>query len=372
MKTHKTSIVIISLLLIATAGAAGTNFDSAGQQNKGDFDDFQATNKSNFFSDVINSLLSITATEDVVRPGESTAYNFELSTNKDVLAENLDVNIDVIYCGDECTDPPKGSCFEIGDVAEGEEDCIAHIVQDWPFSGSIEAGSTVGSGSITYNVPSDAPEGRYLVQGFLYDRVNEEIVSDFNNDYFRVESEDTSEPEPEPEPEVVAYQEPDVTVGNGKVTGTVYFENTGGDMDRTNIVEMQIKTPQNEFLAFLGSQDTCDPTQPRVVNREYRLESGERKSITLESDVSGLEDGRYDVVFVTATECIVNGDGELTQPYSAWDDNYRETVTVGTPSEGGTDDGSDTGIPVNPVFLFMIAIGGLLLVGYVYSLWVEG
>jgi hypothetical protein len=373
MKNKFKSVTILLALLftISFTAAAPSNLDTTGQEKTNNIDNVQVEETNvleRFFENALN-FLSVSAIEDDVAPGETQTFSTENTLNSQVQASDLDFNIDVIYCGTECTDPPTGSCAEIGDVPEGEEDCIAHNVIDYNevFEGDLgsqPAGSTFST-VFDYTIPENAPEGTYLVQSFLYDRGSDSTVSDFSNDYFTVSTEDdgtdpgdgTDSDDPSvDEPVIETYRSPDVVVDGDTVTGTVYLENNGGDMTASNIVEMQIKTPENEFFSWVGGQSTCDPEHPATVNKPFKLGSGERTSVTLTS--SNLPDGQYDVVFVTATGCTVNGDGELVEPYSSWRDNYRETVNV------GNGDGDDDGIPLVPVVAGIVGIGILGVIVY--------
>ena len=362
MKKLKTATILLTFLLVTSFAAAEPfNLDTTDQKENGEITNVE-TERTNFLQNLLRNSLSVVALDDDVEPGSIQTFETQNTLNQDVWAANLDFNIDVIYCGDECTDAPTGSCSEIGDVPEGEEDCIAHNVIDYEEPGDFTAqsGDTFWT-SFDYLVPENAPEGTYLVQSFMYDRGNEEIVTDFSNDYFTVTKEGTTDPD-EPDdsvqdPAVSAYKSPDVTVEGDTVTGTVYLENLGGDMLTTNIVEMQVKTPQNRFLSFVSDVSTCDPSHPATVNKEFKLEGSEREQITLTS--SDLPDGKYDIVFVTATDCVVNGDGTLVEPYSSSTDNYRETVTVGNPD----DETEKNGLPVLPIILIVGAgIVGVILV----------
>lgn len=362
MKKKALTTILAILLTIGFTVAAPSNLDTTNQEETSNIENVEIE-QTNFLQNLFRNSLSVVALEDDVAPGETQTFETQNTLNEDVWAANLDFNIDVIYCGTECTDAPTGSCSEIGDVPEGEEDCIAHNVIDYDEPGDFtaQAGDTYWT-SFDYTIPENAPEGQYFVQSFMYDRGEEKIVSDFSNDYFTVSTSDdtddgTDEPSGPQDPAIQEYQAPSVRVEGDTVTGTVYFENLGGDMTESRIVEMQVKTPQNQFLSWVSDQSTCDPEHPATVNKEFVLDSSEREEITLTS--SDLPDGDYDIVFVTATGCTVNGDGELVEPYSSSTDNYRERVTVDT---GESDD--DDSQPLWPIAAGIVGIGVLGVIVY--------
>lgn len=131
----------------------------------------------------------------------------------------------------------------------------------------------------------------------------------------------------EPEPEITTYRETEVTPGKEQVEATVYLENTGSDMTQDYIVEMQPVQQQSlSFLSFVGQQDTCDPENPQNVNKPFRLDSGDRKSITLTSDE--LEAGTYDIKMVSTTSCAVNNpDASSVEPFG-WGEIVSQDVFV--------------------------------------------
>jgi phage baseplate assembly protein gpV len=79
-------------------------------------------------------------------------------------------------------------------------------------------------------------------------------------------------------------------------------------------------------FAFTGGQETCDPDNPSVVHKDFQLDAGESTSIELES--TGLEEGVYDVVLVSADGCASKDPSvEPVQPYG-WSENKGSIEVV--------------------------------------------
>lgn len=160
-------------------------------------------------------------------------------------------------------------------------------------------------------------------------------------------------------PNINAYRQPSLNINNetGEVTGTVFFENNGSaDMEREFIVEMQIRTGSGELLSTIGRQGTCDPSHPENVHKTFSLDAGDRKSITLESEVP--EAGIYDIEFVTASECMTDGEGVFVQPYVAGVSDFTfDDLAIGKDGENPPEE------PPIPQGMLVLFAGSLILIG---------
>jgi hypothetical protein len=145
------------------------------------------------------------------------------------------------------------------------------------------------------------------------------------------------------EPKIVQYAEPRVTVSESTITVDVYLENQGVTMVNTWLVELQPRAPQG--LSWIGPQEACDKRYPQNVHKSFRLDSGDKVTITL---ISKVTSGTYDIYLLNTDKCCVDANGNPTpcqekEPY-LWGTKIK-TVTVTGPQpvcpngkcEGGED-----------------------------------
>ena len=117
-----------------------------------------------------------------------------------------------------------------------------------------------------------------------------------------------------------------MAVSGSQIKVTVYLENTGGDMTQNWLIELQ---PRKQFLAFLGSQGTCDSNTPQNVHRFYRLNSGERITIELTSVV---DDGTHNIYLLGTDSCCTTSICKPVGPYGFG--TFISTVSTDTSGDG--------------------------------------
>lgn len=173
-----------------------------------------------------------------------------------------------------------------------------------------------------------------------------------------------------PEPQnVVEISKPKLSYSKetGVIQTQVFFKNEGGDMQDSNIVEMQVRPKGSNplsfgDLSFGNSQDTCDIDHPENVHKTYTLDSGESDSTTLSTDAVS-EPGTYEVYLLTRKDCYPNN--KKVDPY--YNSKIAGTVTIEETSDGGSTGWVEV---VNqnrlPIGAAVIAIGLLFVGGVVY------
>lgn len=146
----------------------------------------------------------------------------------------------------------------------------------------------------------------------------------------------------------------DVSVSNGQVVGTVALENTGAAMQSNAIVEMQVRPEGASPLSFVGGQQACDPGFPENVHKEFRLGSGESRTIELVSEPE--PDRRYDIYMLTQEGCFDEAESGPLDP-------YNNGIRVASDVCVGTCDDERDGFPVIPVVITTIIVVGLAVLG---------
>jgi hypothetical protein len=279
-------------------------------------------------------LFSFVSTDQgTVAPGEDVALDWEVDAQWETgtapsPGEALYI-VEIYDCDDSSCDAGSSDNFV---------DAVRSPVDRYVYNGQSY------SGSATYSVP-DSAEGWWAATAYIWnsqftsdgkdndgdgsvDEGDEALISDTPVTKFEVSSgsntgggsTDSSEAD------VVAANPPSVSVENGRVTGTVAFENSGdANMPSSNIVEMQVRPQGSGPLSFASgpfsfvsdSVQTCDSSHPENVHKEFRLDAGDSTSISLST--SAVEPGQqYDVYFMTRKGCS----GDRANPY-----RYSESVT---------------------------------------------
>jgi len=276
------------------------------------------------FLSVFDQFLSLTAGQETVEPGDDLEFEASATLTEDVdNVNNLIKIIEIYRCDDSNCDDPN-----------------PFVEADRTFVDILGGGGAISGGTwdwtVTYTVPNQ--ESEYEAVSYIYNQETQERISDDSETRFTVsESEPEPEPEPEPEADISMYQTPSFSKNDesNTVTGTIGLQNTGGaDMSDSNIVEMQVRPKGSRPLSFVSSQRVCDDQYPENVHKEYSLDAGDSREISLESS-TGLEDGKsYTVYFLTRKACYP--DNEKVQPiensYNAGSFTFKDSQQ---------DDGSD-------------------------------
>lgn len=281
--------------------------------------------------------LSLSTSTDQVSPGGTLTFDAEVTATENV--DNVDslVRIIEVY---RCND---NSCADPNTFIEADRQFIN-------FDASLSDG-TSWAWSSTYTVPQE--EGQYEAVAYLWDTDTSSIVSTTSTTQFTVGNPAT--------PDVNIESGPSISVDrtDGSVTGRITLTNTGdGDMQGTNIVEMQVR-PEDKgplsFLSFVSTQQTCDSSYPNNVHKEFSLESGETATVTLTADQ--LQEGKsYDVFFLTRSGCY---------PDNARVEPIPNSIKAGTFNleDGQTGSG---GVGTKTLIGAVVALIGLSLGGYYF------
>lgn len=234
--------------------------------------------------DTIDSFfLSVTSSQDTYQPGETASFDITVEFTETRSDEFTKV-VEFYRCHDSgCDDPNRDEFLE------------AARDQEFYYAG---AGDKV-SWNVDYQVPND--ESYYAAVAYIYDSTEGEVISTDPRKVFEVrQSSETLEPQ------LTTYQTPSYTVNDdGSVTGTVGIRNKGdGDMDQSDIVEMQVRPAGSGPLSFVSSNSqVCDSDYPENVHKRYRLDAGDSRNIRLDTG-QVLEDGQsYTVYFMTRNDC---------------------------------------------------------------------
>ena len=125
------------------------------------------------------------------------------------------------------------------------------------------------------------------------------------------------------------------------VIGRAKIKNSGADMVDTYILEMQVRPKGLLPLAFVSDQLACDSDHPENVHKEFRLSAGEQETIELEVSETVLDEGEYDVYFMTRHKCFKDLTQEQIDNYDSYqrvppykNSNKVATVTIGNPDSG--------------------------------------
>lgn len=107
---------------------------------------------------------------------------------------------------------------------------------------------------------------------------------------------------------------------SGTIEAKFFFKNTGeGDMQEDWILEIQTLF-QGAFSVISQEEQTCNPSKPGNVHKNYRLNAGEEATITLEAPIG--DKGIYSVIAFTVDRCCVKTDGTPSE----------EPCSFGTPT----------------------------------------
>lgn len=188
----------------------------------------------------------------------------------------------------------------------------------------------------------------------------------------------------------VAYAEPHVGKENGPIvncfadgcTVSVTLRNTGTDMDRAWIMELQPR-PMGVGPLSISQQNTCDQLHPENVHREFYISAGDSETITLSTKVNP---GDYDLYLLPRDRCWAWFQGNsivpiYKSPYSSetWGSYYligtfhvggtqqtttsttTTTLSTTTTTPGGSG-GNNGGIPNTVIILIVVAVGIYLVV----------
>lgn len=232
--------------------------------------------------------------------------------------------IDVYKCADSSCDTPPPIDSSSEDQCDQKEwspdydDCIAKYEDEASYSAEIAAGTEWNLGA-TFDGFQD--EGHYAVVGYIFHPDEGGIVTDTPESTFEVKDSSTSDPEsspnsdPEPDVREVDGDIP-VEVENGEITARPEFTNVGdGDMEDSDIVEMQVRpegTGLLNFLSWSSPQRTCDSDHPENVHKEFQLDAGDTEEIPLSTSTDNVAKGAwYDVWIVTREDC----GGDRADPY---------------------------------------------------------
>ncbi len=135
---------------------------------------------------------------------------------------------------------------------------------------------------------------------------------------------------PSQEPKIQEYSLPEVTVVGRKIVGKVFFKNVGGQMTESYLVEMQPR-PHGELpLSWISEPKVCDASHPENVHKDFVIDPGDQRIITLETP--NLEDGAYDVYFLTRDKCWYLGNKRVEPYYYSF---MAGTFTIGAPPSCG-------------------------------------
>jgi hypothetical protein len=145
------------------------------------------------------------------------------------------------------------------------------------------------------------------------------------------------------EPDLVMTSTPSVLLPDSgtNLEGSLTIKNQGGDMSENYIVEMQVRPEGEGPLSFVSSTtDTCDPDYPGNVHKEFRLDSGDEREITLSTgDIFEIGQS-YEIYFLTRDQCAPNNERVEPIPYSyKWGGGAITFESDST--DDSTDDGSD-------------------------------
>lgn len=313
-----------------------------------------------------NLLAVTTGSSGPYTPGETINFDSEVNVESESVRDGDAVLVTEFYrCQDSGCDDGSSDEFLGAERRFIDFGTDSYLGGDW-------------SHSLEWTAPSQ--EGYYAAVAYMYDTKDGEIASDKPRKVFQVttSTDDGTTTEPVEPPQIEQTQNPDVKViqSQDTVIGTVYFENTGGEMtsSQSNIVEMQVRDNQLSFLSTISREKLCDESVTTNVHKEYpdtgeTIGSGEDFNIAL--SVDNLEPGTKHVYFMTRSQCA-NADGsqERVNPYKY--SKYAGTVTIesedtdtgGTGNEGTGEGGEeDKDIPVE---MILIGAGIIALAGGAY------
>jgi len=241
------------------------------------------------------SLLSSVDAPDQTSPGSTIDFSLDVEAQQSFHMDGTFNIVEIYKCQDSSCDN--------GELVEAESEA-----NSWDYT--LEQG--VGfNWNTEYTVPQE--EGYYAATAYISDGQGT-VYTDTPETKFIVGSAPNNE-EPATA-DISMYQTPsfDKNDDTNTVTGTIGLQNTGdADMSDSNIVEMQVRPKgTNPLSTTVSSQQVCDDQYPENVHKEYSLDAGDSRKISLESS-TGLEDGKsYTVYFLTREACYPNN--EKVQP----------------------------------------------------------
>lgn len=316
----KLATVLFAVLMITGMGvAAGETLQPEKATTVNDNIQFGEVQNTTFFDRLSLAFLSVTG-PDNPNPGETYEFTAEVEAKETFDMNNKIMIVEFYRCVDSGCD-------------DGDSDTFLEAKRD-PFNAdftwTIPEGDRV-NWDVDYTVPNE--EGYYAAVAYVTDR-DYNIYTESPKKVFTVGSPgDTTSPEED----LSLYQTPSFTVDEEEntVTGTLGIQNKGGDMPDSDIVEMQVRPYGETPLSFTEDvADTCDEDFPNNVHKEYRLDSGDSREISLTTQ-GDLQDGEaYTVYFLTREGCSPNN--EHVEPI---DNSYNAgTVTLDDVSPPETED----------------------------------
>ena len=148
-----------------------------------------------------------------------------------------------------------------------------------------------------------------------------------------------------------------ITVNGNDVSMNYHIENSGGDMTKNWLIEMQVRPKGLQPLAFVGGQETCSADAPNNVHKDFNLKAGEKAEMELNTRV---EDGEYTVYALSVDKCFSEGGNKKVLPYGSG--IKIADIVVG-------DGGGVTPTPDKNILLFILVgavigfAGGMILAG---------
>jgi len=304
MKYSRILSIFLALLVLASGSAAlqaQVDFSATSQNEDITQTDFRPD--SSIF-DFTFSALNPEYTEGPYTPGEDTDIYFYVETTmtEDANTDSLTRIVEFYRCNDSnCDDPTQDQFLE----ADRQP---LNLNSDFTLSEGQDP-----NWNVEYPVPDE--EGYYGAVAYMYDTDTERIVSETPEYQFTVGSPDDSNTEPEPEPEanleLTSTPSFNVNDESNSVIGSLEITNNGdGDMSGSDIVEMQVRPYGSNPLSFTSSQRTCDSSYPNNVHKEYSLDSGDSREISLNAGTNMGDGESYTVYFLTRSDC----GGEKVEP----------------------------------------------------------
>jgi hypothetical protein len=378
--TTKLAVFLFALVLsLSFVAAVGDQLHAdRATNNDPDFSDVQIQEKPLF-----SFLLSFLSTNQrTVEPGGEIGLEWEVDADWETGAApsrgDAQYIVEIYDCKDRGCDSGSNDQFV---------EAMRFPVATYVYNGQAYTASA------TYSV-HDSAEGWWAATAYLWhseftsdntdndddgvvDETDEALISDTPVERFEVSTADNSgsdtgdsdtgsdsgDSSDSSEADVVAANPPSVSVENGRVTGTVTFENSGdSNMPSSNIVEMQVRPQGSGPLSFASgpfsfvsdSVQTCDSSHPENVHKEFRLDAGDSTSISLST--SAVEPGQqYDVYFMTRTGCS----GDRANPYTHSESVRGICVGDCSGSTGPSPEGNQN------LVLYGLILGlGLILAGW--------
>lgn len=318
MKALKNTALLVTMILLLTGltTAIGTQPQQAIQAESPNIQTTDGEIKDGLLDSFdLSFLLSSLSGPDQVNPGDDITFDVSAEATQTFNIENKVKVVEIYKCQDSTCDH--------GEFVEATSSTIA-------FDAELSSG-TEFAWVTTYTTPT-SPEGYYVATGYISDG-NGNVLTDSPEHKFIVGSvDDTSSSSPD----MRLSRSPSFNINEeaNTVVGSLGIKNVGdGDMTQNDIVEMQVRPSGSGPLSFTSAQQVCDQDYPNNVHKEYRVDSGDSKSVTLSAG-SGLEDGQsYTVYFLTRDGCYP--DNEKVDPiYNSYNaGTFTFSDEVSDPSE---------------------------------------